>query len=269
LNPTAGHQRPPFVAPTSPRFSIVSVVLNAAELIGPTGASLKSQICKDYEWIVIDGASTDATLERVRDLAIANTVICSGPDEGIYDAMNQSLSVARGRWVYFLNAGDSLVDNGVLQDVAAFIDRNPSVALIHGDIRHLDDDGRYIESTDYVRRRWLVFEDLNHQAVFARRDLFSTVGRFNPCFRTSADYDWLVRAFRAGQATSHIPRVIADFLHGGMHAQHPQALAAERQRLRKQYASPLQLAAGGLIARVRRRLRIMRRIHLPPPAAGD
>lgn len=245
-----------------PKFSIVSVVFNAAEHIGPTGQSLKDQTSKDYEWLVIDGASTDDTLVRVEQLGVPNTIIHSAPDRGIYDAMNKGVAMARGEWIYFLNAGDRFVDSGVLCDIAAFIGHRPQLSLVHGDVRHDDEDGLYVETTDYVRSELLLFESLNHQSVFARRALFDVVGSFNLDFRTSADFDWLVRVFQTHHPTSYVPRLIADFLDGGIHSRKPAALAAERRRLREQYALPLVLVVGNFIARIRRRRRIMRRVYL-------
>lgn len=240
-----------------PLFSIITVVYNAAKLIEGTGRSLRDQAFTDYEWLVIDGASRDDTLARARALQVPNTRIHSEPDRGIYDAMNKGIAQARGQWLYFLNAGDSYVDPGVLGDVACFLSRHPDTRLVHGNIRHLEEERIYTERTAYVNRWLLLFEDLNHQSVFAHRSLFESIGSFNLGFRTSADYDWLIRAFRSGAKVRFFERTIANFLDGGMHAMDPGALARERRQLRTQYAGPVLLGAGNLLARVRRRLRLL------------
>lgn len=243
--------------PGRPLFSIVTVVYNAAGLIEGTGRSLREQNFADYEWLVVDGASRDDTLARAQALGVPGTRIHSEPDRGIYDAMNKAIALARGQWIYFLNAGDSYVDAGVLGDVARFLSQHPDTRLVHGNIRHLEPERIYVERTAYVRRWLLLFEDLNHQSVFAHRSLFEALGGFNLGFRTSADYDWLLRVFRSGAKVRHIERTIANFLDGGMHARDPEALASERRQLRTQYAGPALLGAGYLLARVRRRLRLM------------
>lgn len=236
---------------------MITVVFNAEGLVTGTGQSLKQQTCTDYEWIVVDGASRDGTVAAARALEIPNTRIVSEPDRGIYDAMNKGIAMANGQWLYFLNAGDSYVDEGVLSDVAAFLRVHGDTRLLHGNVRHLEEERIYTERTAYVNRWLLMFEDLNHQSVFAHRSLFEALGRFNLAFRTSADYDWLIRACRSGAKVRFIERTIANFLDGGMHAQNPDALARERYELRTQYAGPLLLRAGGLLARVRRRLRLL------------
>lgn len=242
---------------TRPTFSVITVVFNAESLVGDTGRSLRSQVCGDYEWIVVDGASRDATVSVARELKVPNTRVLSEPDRGIYDAMNKGIAMARGQWLYFLNAGDSYVDSRVLEDVSDFIDRHPDTRLLHGNIRHLESHRTYTERTAYVTRWLLIYEDLNHQSVFAHRSLFESLGSFNLDFRTSADYDWLLRVFRSGAKIRFIERTIANFLDGGMHAQNPAALAKERRELRNQYAGPISLRMGALVARVRRRLRLL------------
>ena len=238
-------------------FSIITVVYNAGELIDETGRSLRDQTCRDYEWLVVDGKSRDDTLDKARALSIPNTRIHSESDRGIYDAMNKGIRLARGQWLYFLNAGDSFVDPRVLADVERMLQRRPDTRLLHGNVRHLESHRIYTERTAYVNRWMLMFEELNHQSVFAHRSLFEALGGFNLAYRTSADYDWLIRVFRSGAKVRHLDRTVANFLDGGMHAQNPGALALERHELRTQYASPWFLFVGAQIARVRRRLRLM------------
>jgi glycosyltransferase involved in cell wall biosynthesis len=239
-----------------PRFSIVTVCRNAERAIAASGLSLRHQAWRDYEWLVIDGASTDRTLAVAAGLCVEPTRVTSEPDAGIYDAMNKAVSLARGEWIYFLNAGDALADDAVLVDVAAQLDAHPAVELLWGDMIYFGAAGEWLRRYRHVRRSTLVFDDLNHQAVFARRVLFERSGRFNLAFRTSADYDWLLRVFRAGAVTRYVPRVIARFEVGGAHRADPAALDAERRTLRLQYIRPGALWLGEQLSRVRRRWRI-------------
>jgi glycosyltransferase involved in cell wall biosynthesis len=238
------------------RFSIVTVCRNAERVIASTGLSLRHQTHRDYEWLVIDGASTDRTLEVVAGIGVQSPRIISEPDLGIYDAMNKALSLARGEWIYFLNAGDALIDEAVLADVAAGIDAHPTIELLWGDMIYFGPSGEWLRRYRHVRRSTLVFEDLNHQAVFAARALFERFGRFNLRFRTSADYDWLLRVFRGGTPTHYLPRIIARFEAGGYHSSNTAAITAERYALRLQYVTPRTLRLGLQVARLRRRWRI-------------
>jgi glycosyltransferase involved in cell wall biosynthesis len=238
------------------RFSIVTVCRNAERVIASSGLSLRHQTYHDYEWLVIDGASTDNTLEVIAGLGVQSSRIISEPDLGVYDAMNKAVSLACGEWIYFLNAGDAFIDEAVLADVAAGIDAHPTTELLWGDMIYFGRSGEWLRRYRHVGSSMLVFEDLNHQAVFAARALFERLGRFNLRFRTSADYDWLLRVFRAGTTTHYIQRVIARFEVGGYHSTNPAATVAERSALRLQYVTPRTLRLGLQLARVRRRWRI-------------
>ena len=101
-----------------PLFSIITVTWNAAAVIKPTLQSVQRQTSSDYEMLIIDGASTDETLDIVRQASIASLRVFSEPDKGLYDAMNKGISRARGRYLIFLNAGDAFADDAVLARMA-------------------------------------------------------------------------------------------------------------------------------------------------------
>lgn len=239
-----------------PRFSIVTVCRNAERAIASSGLSLRHQTCRDYEWLVIDGASSDNTLEVAASLAVQHSRVISEPDGGIFDAMNKARSLASGDWIYFLNAGDSFADDTVLADVSAHLDAHPASALLWGDMIYFGPSGEWLRRYGHVTRSFLVFEHLNHQAVFASSALFDRVGSFNRAFRTAADYDWLVRVFRSRASTTYMHRVIGRFEVGGFHSANPTAAAAEHRAIRLQYVQPTTLWLGLQLARVRRRWRI-------------
>lgn len=240
-----------------PRFTIITVCFNAMSTISATAQSLLAQRYADYEWLVIDGASSDTTLELIDGFAIPNMLVVSEPDKGIYDAMNKAVKLARGDWLYFLNSGDSFEDSEVLCDVSTVIDGHCGVELIWGDMWYVAQGHKLYRRFRHVNHRTLIFDDLNHQATFARRELFSRVGNFNLDFRTSADYDWLIRVLRSGARSHYLHRSIARFAMGGVHSADPQALLAERRRLRLQYLPPLYLTLGLFVARIRRRFRLV------------
>lgn len=242
---------------TVPRFTIITVCFNAEATLPATAGSLVAQRCTDYEWLVVDGASTDRTVAIARDANVADMRLISEPDGGIFDAMNKGVELARGDWLYFLNCGDAIADADVLTDVAAAIDADPEIALLWGDMLYVSDVREWARIYRHVKPSTIVFDDLNHQAVFARRTLFDDFGQFNLDFKTSADYDWLVRVLHGGAKYRRLQRIIARFATGGMHSADPQALAAERHRLRLQYLSQANLSRGLFIGRIRRRLRIL------------
>ncbi len=241
-----------------PLISVLTVCRNAEHEIGATIRSLVDQDSDCHEWVVIDGSSSDGTLACIAKSGIASRRVTSEPDHGIFDAMNKAVTMARGKWVYFLNAGDELADPRVLRDVATALAGGAAPDLLWGDMLYQEPGGhRRLRRFAHVGVRMLHFEDLNHQAVFARRALFDRVGLFSRDWPTSADYDWLLRAMRSGATTLYLPRVIGVFATGGSHAKNPIALQSERTAIRRQYLSRSHLAAGLWLARWRRRLRII------------
>ena len=156
---------------TMPFFSIITVVFNSAAGFEKTAKSLLEQDFRDFEWIVVDGGSTDGTVEIARELTDpSRDILVSEPDEGVYDAMNKGLRRARGAVVQFLNANDWFADENVLSKVSAAFDED--VGAVYGDTLLLLHDGRLLsrpasEPGATLHRRM----PFSHQAFFARREI--------------------------------------------------------------------------------------------------
>lgn len=119
----------------TPFFTIVTSTLNMATSIERCIESVAEQTCRDYEHIVVDGASTDGTIEFLNSKSGYFSVLISEPDTGIYNAWNKALKHARGEWVLFLGADDILADKNVLRDVAAFIkEKGAKSGIVYGDV---------------------------------------------------------------------------------------------------------------------------------------
>ena len=128
---------------STPFFSIITVVYNAEDVLEGTARSLMEQSTTDYEWIVVDGASKDATLDIARRFAVeGRDTVVSEPDRGVYDAMNKGLRLAQGEVVQFLNAGDRLANAEVLAHVAAAFGED--VDAVYGDTILELADGRVV-----------------------------------------------------------------------------------------------------------------------------
>lgn len=223
------------MATRDPLFSIVTVCRNAATEVAPTMNSVKGQSLRDYEYIVVDGASTDATPQVVRSFGGLVTTFVSEPDAGIYDAMNKGVRLARGRWVYFLNANDFFVDERVLERVAAQIARKPEALLAYGDVFYRTDDAAELLRFCWLTRWNLRFEHLCHQAVFANRVLFERVGAFDTGYRINADYDWLLRAFDSGAGRLYLGFPIASYDTSGISSTESESKRAERHAVRRKH----------------------------------
>lgn len=235
------------------KVSIITVCLNSAKTIRKALESAEVQSYKRIEVIVIDGVSTDDTLLIVSEFSEIVTKVVSEKDKGIYDAMNKGISLASGDILFFLNSDDAFFDSEVLADVVAKFKQIPSIDLLYGNVIY-DDDSKLTKRTfSHINRNTIQFENLCHQAVFARRSLFYKVGLFNLKFKTNADYDWLIRVFRSGANCVWFDRTVSVFSLGGMHCQDPVFLAQEHNTVRLQYISRIKLFLGDIVRRIRHR----------------
>jgi glycosyltransferase involved in cell wall biosynthesis len=146
------------------------------------------------------------------------TRFVSEPDQGIYDAMNKGLALARGDFVYFLGADDCLIDEGVLADVAASLERAPCDFLYGGIEVHFV-DGRvapFVPPPPADALSFMVRGCLPHQASFAGRRVFEIAGKFDTRYRIAGDYDWFLRVLtQDGLVVRRIERNIASYQMGG------------------------------------------------------
>ena len=163
------------------KFSIITVTFNAEKVFESTAKSVLNQIYSEVEHIIIDGASTDHTLQLARDYARrsdeagrGHTVrITSEPDKGIYDAMQKGLRQATGDYVCFLNAGDWLPDADTLLTIADKTDLEHKPGVLYGDTDVVDDEGRFLfrrRLTPPERLTWRSFKHgmvVCHQAFYA------------------------------------------------------------------------------------------------------
>jgi glycosyltransferase involved in cell wall biosynthesis len=219
---------------TPPRFSVITVSYNAMASLPATVASLREQAYKAYEWVVIDGASTDGSVSWLK--AQTPDYFSSEPDSGIYDAMNKAVTAATGEWLFFLNAGDQFADPKVLADIAAAVDKaNAAPSVVYGDVMYFGDSGKRRRRFNWLTRKRLLFGDLCHQATFVRRDLFGTLGAFDTTLRYNADFDWLIKAFQHGARLQYVPRDIALFHDAGAHVLNREKCEAERNVVRARY----------------------------------
>ena len=226
-------------------FSIVTVCFNSEAVIDAAAASLAEQTCRDFEWVVVDGASSDLTLERVESYEALPKKVLSEPDAGIYDAMNKALRLAEGEYVFFLNSDDRLHDAGVLDQVRALLltCREPP-DLVIGQVIQVAGHVRTLRTYNHLSPRRLLFDSLCHQALFARRTLFERFGDFDTRYRMSADYDWLLRVVRGGGRIAHLARPVAVFAADGAHSRHVELTRAEAFQIRANHGGRWELPVG-------------------------
>lgn len=193
------------------QFSIITVCFNSAATIGASIRSLQNQTFQDFEHIIVDGASTDNTADIVAQLADDRVHLYSEPDDGIYDAMNKGVKLARGEFVYFLNSDDRLYDNNVLETIYRAAQSSPTSDIIYGDVRGETEEGTIdIPQPPLLDKRVLAFTTVCHQAAFFRRELFETIGLMRTDYKIVSDWEWLYRAVMVQKRSYlHLPQLVA------------------------------------------------------------
>lgn len=178
------------------KISVITVCFRAEKTIAKTIESVKRQTYADVEYIIVDGASTDGTMEVIeRTLGDYPAKVVSEPDRGIYDAMNKGIALAEGGYLHFLNAGDVYCDEQVLEKTAFTIEKT-GADIVYGDIEYLYPDGSR-ERRNYDKKcakqiYYLTGDCINHQAMFARKKLFEK-DPFDIDLPICADRDWMMK----------------------------------------------------------------------------
>lgn len=211
---------------SKPLFTIITSTLNAMETIGRCVESVAAQTFRDYEHIVVDGASTDGTAEFLNSRKDQFSVLISEPDTGIYNAWNKALKHARGEWVLFLGADDILADKDVLGDVAGFIEEQGAASgIVYGDVM-LVTKGRYEErELKRVLPEEICTKDHGsvrpllpcQSGIFHHKLLLGKYGPFDESYRICADAKLLLSAlFGNNEHKNRIPKTVYKMTVGGV-----------------------------------------------------
>jgi glycosyltransferase involved in cell wall biosynthesis len=203
------------------KVSIVTVSFNSAATVVDTLRSVAAQTWPEVEHIVIDGASTDGTIEIVKRNGPHVARLVSEPDAGIYEAMNKGVKAATGDLIGFLNADDYYADVGVLQRVVSAVDAD-NLDAVFGDIAFVSEQPperviRRYRSNRFRPERLAWGWMPAHPGLFVRRAIFDRVGGFSTSYRIAGDFEWIARAFyRANLRYRHLPSVLVHMRTGGI-----------------------------------------------------
>lgn len=196
------------------KISVITVCYNAEKVIEQTMQSVINQSYADIEYIIVDGASEDGTMALVRKYADDKRVhYISEPDNGIYDAMNKGILLAKGDYLQFLNAGDVFVNNDVIKLVVQKIKDNPA-DVMYGNLIYKYPDkstnvrvyGQFCSSLFY----YLLGDCINHQTIFAKRECFEEFV-FDTDYQICADREWMIRIKKAGKSFQAMKILICQY----------------------------------------------------------
>ena len=200
-----------------PFFTVVTICFNDLANLQVTALSVQAQQCKDYEWWIIDGGSTDGTPEWLETLSVPRLSWLSEPDKGLYHAMNKGMDRARGRYLIFMNSGDCFAGAEVLTHMKQKIEASPvTPVLAYGDSIDV------ASHEDVGRLRRARMHHTVEQGMFAQHQAMAfaaTTCRHDERWRLSADYGFISTVIARAESTASILRLdfpVCRFLLGGL-----------------------------------------------------
>jgi len=207
-----------------PKISIITSVYNGEKFLESCIQSVINQTYENIEYIIIDGGSTDGTVDIIKKHEHRLHYWVSEKDSGIYQAWNKGLAAATGEWIAFLGSDDIIWNSQVLEnavdDIALSLKNN--IRYIYGKINLLSDSARIIsiwgEPWENSKKNILQYMTVTHCCAFHHRSLFDEYGTFNENFRIIGDYEFLLRSFVKGEDAFFSDRIVAGMHLGGVSA---------------------------------------------------
>lgn len=218
------------------KVSIITINLNNKEGLEKTIRSVIEQTYTDFEYIVIDGGSTDGSVDIIRQNKITRWI--SEKDTGIYNAMNKGIGLSKGEYCLFLNSGDYLYSEDTLSEV---IKMNPVEDIVYGNmfIKSSHGEMRYGEMPDTITLEQMIKDTLWHPVSFIKRHLFDKYGYYREDLKIASDYDFFFKNIIINKvSTRHIPIPIAVFDLNGISSLsiNTDLIKSERRKVQLQYA---------------------------------
>lgn len=199
-----------------PKLTVITIVYNNVRDIERTVLSVLNQTYPNIEYLVIDGASTDGTLELLKKYEGRLTKLISEKDKGIYDAMNKGLAMASGDYILFMNSGDELYASDTVENVFASA---PEADIYYGETEMYDEDWKSLGQRRHKAPETFSWKDfkygmsISHQAIYIRRSLTEP---YDPQYKLSADIDWIIKAAKKALKIVNTRMYVAKYLVGGM-----------------------------------------------------
>jgi glycosyltransferase involved in cell wall biosynthesis len=192
------------------KLSIITINLNDADGLKKTIDSVISQTFKDFEYIVIDGGSTDGSSEIIKQNKTNINKSISEKDSGIYNAQNKGIRLAEGEYCLFLNSGDYLSDNKVLEN---FFAKAGNADILYGDMMIDNGKEKYLgKHPEIITFEFLIRTTLWHPVSFIRRELFNRFGMYDESLKITSDYDFFLRTIMCEKvSTQYIPLAVTVF----------------------------------------------------------
>lgn len=179
-----------------PKVSIITINYNDANGLEKTIQSVVSQTFSDYELVVIDGGSTDKSIDIIKKHGDKINYWVSEKDKGIYDAQNKGVLISKGDYLIFLNSGDSFFNQNVLAEFFEF-EKNNKKKVVYGKSNIIDADGtsRILSPPEKLDLNFWYSNTLNHQAIFMHSSMFAKFGNFSTQYKYASDFEHLFKIY--------------------------------------------------------------------------
>lgn len=215
-----------------PKVSVVTVVYNACQLLEQTIASVINQSYENIEYIIVDGGSTDGTLEIIKKYQKYIHKYISEPDKGIYDAMNKGITLANGQWLNFMNAGDSFYSNDAIGNVfTKEFSKDTDIIYGNTDIGH-----KILKyKPNLILKDMALGMMLCHQSTFYK---LNNLIRYNLKYKICGDQDFTMQYFQLGKKAEYLDTTISKYDLDGVSSQNLNKILKEKLQINKSYNLP-------------------------------
>jgi glycosyltransferase involved in cell wall biosynthesis len=235
------------------KLSIITINLNDADGLKKTIESVNSQTFKDFEYIVIDGGSTDNSPAIIKQFETRVNKSVSEKDKGIYNAQNKGIRLAEGEYCLFLNSGDFLADNKVLEN---FFANAGNADILYGDMMIDNGKERYLgKHPEIITFEFLIHTTLWHPVSFIKRKLFDQFGMYDENLKITADYDFFLRTIMCEKvSTQYVPVTVTVFNTFGIGSSKSfdETHQRERKMIQERYFDPRVIAAAKELSALKR-----------------
>ncbi len=221
------------------KISIITVVYNSEKFVESTIKSIKSQQYGNIEYIVIDGASTDNTLDILKSYSEDIDILVSEKDDGLYYAMNKAIQLATGDYLWFINSGDEIYSSDTLIKIITAISSCKTLPdVIYGETEIIDQNGKALGMRRHKAPETLTWKSLRlgmkvcHQSVIVSKRVALL---YNTKYRYSSDFEWLIRVLMKSDHIYNSHFILSKFMEGGITNQSLTAGLKERFAIMSKY----------------------------------
>lgn len=198
-----------------PKISVITINYNNRQGLEKTLKSVVSQSFKNFEYIVIDGDSTDGSKDSIENYASEIEYWVSEPDSGIYNAMNKGIEAAKGEYLLFLNSGDEFYETSSLEKAIPYLNGED---IIYGNLEIVDDEKNFIKNySSQLSLHYFYIDALPHPGSFIKKTAFDNVGMYDENLKIVSDWKWFFEAFaKHSLQWKYIPVVVSRFYMDGV-----------------------------------------------------